>query len=122
MLIDESISVFKGFVSEEELQELYDKVRIVAVPLRYGAGVKGKTVEALYYGCPVVTTSVGAEGIPEAEKIMVIEDNEIDFAEKLSALYKNTEMLSSMSTNALEYIRTNNCIDAVWETVKEDFE
>lgn len=114
--------VFKGFVSEEELQELYDKVRIVAVPLRYGAGVKGKTVEALYYGCPVVTTPVGAEGIPEAEKIMAIEDNEIDFAEKLSVLYKNTEMLSSMSTNALDYIRTNNCIDAVWETVKGDFE
>lgn len=53
----------KGFVSEEELSELYRTCRIVVVPLRYGAGVKGKVIEALYNGAPVVTTSIGAEGI-----------------------------------------------------------
>ena len=34
--------IIKGFVSEEELAELYASCRIVVVPLRYGAGVKGK--------------------------------------------------------------------------------
>ncbi len=113
---------FEGFVTEEELLELYDHVRIVAVPLRYGAGVKGKTVEALYYGCPVVSTSVGAEGIPEASDVMLIEDDESDLADKISQLYADTARLSDMSKKALDYIRTNNCTDAVWENVKEDFE
>jgi glycosyltransferase involved in cell wall biosynthesis len=38
--------IIKGFVSEEELSELYATCRVVVVPLRYGAGVKGKVVDA----------------------------------------------------------------------------
>ena len=52
--------VFKGFVSDEELAKLYANCKIVVVPLRYGAGVKGKVVEAIYNGSPIITTSVGA--------------------------------------------------------------
>ena len=44
--------IVKGFVSEEELADLYRNCRIVVVPLRYGAGVKGKVVEAIYNGAP----------------------------------------------------------------------
>ena len=42
--------IIKGFVSEEELTRLYAESQIVVVPLRYGAGVKGKVVEAIYNG------------------------------------------------------------------------
>ena len=56
--------IIKGFVSEEELAQLYGHCRVVVVPLRYGAGVKGKVVEAIYNGAPIVTTSTGAEGFP----------------------------------------------------------
>ncbi|HIU87355.1 MAG TPA: glycosyltransferase [Candidatus Avilachnospira avistercoris] len=59
-----------GFVSDERLSELYRESSLVVVPLRYGAGVKGKVVEALYYGSAIVTTEVGAEGIPEAAEAM----------------------------------------------------
>ena len=43
---------------------MYATTKLVAVPLRYGAGVKGKILEALYNGAAVVTTSIGAEGFP----------------------------------------------------------
>lgn len=72
--------VVKGFVSEEELAALYAGSRLVVVPLRYGAGVKGKVVEAVYNGSFIVTTSIGAEGIPEAGDIMRIADEPEDFA------------------------------------------
>ncbi len=117
---EKGISI-RGFVSEEELNKLYDHVKMVAVPLRYGAGVKGKTIEALYYGCPVITTSVGAEGIPQADEVMVIENGEQEFAEKIVSLYNDFEKLEEMSMKSLDYIRTNNCIDAVWKIVEEDF-
>ena len=64
--------IIKGFVSDEELEAIYQQCRIVVVPLRYGAGVKGKVVEAIYNGAPIVTTSVGAEGIPEVEKTLAV--------------------------------------------------
>ena len=71
----ESGIIIKGFVSEEELAQLYGQCRVVVVPLRYGAGVKGKVVEAIYNGAPIVTTSTGAEGIPFADTVLEIEDH-----------------------------------------------
>ena len=40
--------------------------RVMLAPLRFGAGIKGKIVDAWRCGCPVVTTSVGAEGMTAA--------------------------------------------------------
>ena len=57
--------IIKGFVSEEELAELYaswpNRSRSPAVRGRR----KGQGSEAIYNGAPIVTTGTGAEGIPE---------------------------------------------------------
>lgn len=63
-----------GFVSDDHLRFLYRQAHIAVAPLRFGAGVKGKVIEAMARGCPVVTTGVGAQGIEEAEKLMFIGD------------------------------------------------
>lgn len=47
----------------DDLAALYGRIRVVICPIRFGAGVKVKTVQALQYGVPVVATSCGAEGI-----------------------------------------------------------
>jgi len=113
--------IFKGFVSEEELKELYEKVRLVVVPLRYGAGVKGKVIEALYYNDPVITTSVGAEGIDNSYNQMLIADEPVDFVEKCVKLYNDKEALKAMSKAADDYVRNKHSIEAVWEIIREDF-
>ena len=113
--------IFKGFVSEEELKELYTKVRLVVVPLRYGAGVKGKVIEALYYGDPVITTSVGAEGIDNSYNQMLIADEPDEFITKCVALYTDKEALKNMHLEATEYVKNRHSIDAVWKIIKEDF-
>ena len=51
-----------GRVSEDELKQLYQTC-IAIVPLRYGAGVKGKVLEAMNYRTPFVSTDIGLEGI-----------------------------------------------------------
>jgi GT2 family glycosyltransferase/glycosyltransferase involved in cell wall biosynthesis len=45
------------------VQPYLERARVCVVPLLHGAGVKGKVLEALMAGTPVVTTSVGAEGL-----------------------------------------------------------
>lgn len=50
---------------------LYERVRLAIAPLRFGSGVKYKTVEAIQYGVPVVATSVGAEGVNAARALFV---------------------------------------------------
>jgi O-antigen biosynthesis protein len=47
----------------EDLQPLLDGSRLMLAPLRYGAGMKGKVTQCLAAGLPVVTTSIGGEGL-----------------------------------------------------------
>ena len=44
-------------------QEVISNARIVLAPLRFGAGVKGKLIEAMQCGTPSVTTAIGAESM-----------------------------------------------------------
>lgn len=113
--------IVKGFVSEEELRSLYDSCRMVVVPLRYGAGVKGKVVEALYYGTPMVTTTVGAEGIEGIEKVLRIADSEQDFASAVLGLYTDIEALKDTQKRYQKFVREYFSEEAVWNIVQEDF-
>ncbi|MDO4326590.1 MAG: glycosyltransferase [bacterium] len=113
--------VVKGFVSDEELARLYSVCRVVVVPLRYGAGVKGKVVEAIYNGSAIVTTSIGAEGIPDVERILLVEDEADKFADAVIALYQNPERCEMLSQNTQKYIREHFSVDAVWNVIEEDF-
>ncbi len=114
--------VIKGFVSEEELEHLYDTCRVVVVPLRYGAGVKGKVVEAIYNGAPVVTTAIGAEGMPRAEEVLLVEDAPERFADVVAELYQDTEKCRELCRKTQEYIRAYFSVDAAWKRIEEDFE
>jgi len=81
--------IVHGYISDGELTSLYQKCRLAVVPLRYGAGVKGKVLEAMQAGIPLVTTSIGAEGIPEADSMFSIADEEKLFAGAIDQLYND---------------------------------
>lgn len=54
---------FCGLVPQEELYVLYKQAKLVIAPLRFGAGVKRKVVEALAFRLPVVGTGISFEGV-----------------------------------------------------------
>jgi glycosyltransferase involved in cell wall biosynthesis len=76
---------FVGYVAD--LAPLYARARVAISPLRFGAGVKIKTIEAIQHGLPVVATSVGAEGFrvdnPDA---IVVEDDPERFADAIAEI------------------------------------
>lgn len=113
--------VIKGFVSEEELAALYASCKIVVVPLRYGAGVKGKVVEAIYNGAPIVTTSIGAEGIPQVEDVLLVEDEPEAFAQAVVELYQDEDACRALCRKTQQYIRQYFSLDAAWKRIEEDF-
>lgn len=78
-------------VSDETLDAIYRSSRLAVVPLRYGAGIKGKILEAMQLQLPVVTTSIGAEGLPDAERYLTIADTAEAFAQQLVGLYQSHE-------------------------------
>jgi len=83
--------VVTGFVSDEELEEYYKRARVVVIPLRYGAGVKGKTIEAMYHGVPIVSTSTGTEGLENIESYVPCVDDAEGFAQRVIELYQKTD-------------------------------
>jgi GT2 family glycosyltransferase/SAM-dependent methyltransferase/glycosyltransferase involved in cell wall biosynthesis len=60
----------------EDLDPLFARSRLMVAPLRFGAGVKGKITQCLAVGLPVVTTSVGVEGLDviDGESILIGDD------------------------------------------------
>jgi O-antigen biosynthesis protein len=56
----------EGFLVHGRADDAYkviNRARVLLAPLRFGAGLKGKLIEAMMCGTPSVTTSIGAEGI-----------------------------------------------------------
>ncbi len=80
-----------GFV--EDLRPLYASARAVIAPIRFGAGVKLKTVEALEYGVPTVATTIGAEGIELAghADALIVSDDPQAFADALVRLLTDND-------------------------------
>lgn len=82
--------VFLGGV--EDLSGLYGSIRVAVVPMRFGAGVKNKTIEALQYGVPTVSTTVGAEGVPvDQPDVLLVDDDPEGFAIKVATLIEDRE-------------------------------
>jgi glycosyltransferase involved in cell wall biosynthesis len=67
-----------------------DRAAVSIAPLRYGGGMKGKVTEAMAAGVPVVTTGVGAQGIPAISGThLVIGDTVDEFAKGIVFLLRN---------------------------------
>lgn len=95
--------IVKGFVTDEELDKLYNSVRLAVIPLRFGAGLKGKTVESLVKGLPIVSTSFGIEGMEGIDSVAMPYDSPEAFGEALSVLYNDIPQLEEKSRAAVEY-------------------
>jgi O-antigen biosynthesis protein len=95
---------FEGRV--EDLYDFYDQARVAVIPIRYGAGVKIKTLEALQYGVPTVSTLVGAEGIDlGASDALKITDDPREFAEEVVTLLEAPDVWAQRRESILRLHR-----------------
>lgn len=102
-----------GYVPDGKLDSLYETSKVVVVPLRYGAGVKGKTVEAMFKGVPLITTSFGIEGLPGISSFTTPKDNAEDFAREVTRIYNlSDEDLKEISKKETEYITNHFMTDS----------
>ncbi len=84
-LPDAELNIYGSYVSQEviqmdnnkegfyvhgrvdHLEHVISQARVMLAPLRFGAGLKGKLLDAMVFGTPSVTTSIGSEGISESQ-------------------------------------------------------
>jgi GT2 family glycosyltransferase/glycosyltransferase involved in cell wall biosynthesis/2-polyprenyl-3-methyl-5-hydroxy-6-metoxy-1,4-benzoquinol methylase/uncharacterized coiled-coil protein SlyX len=112
--------IIEGFLSDDDLHSLYRECRMAVVPLRVGAGVKGKVVEAAYYQIPLVTTTIGAEGLDADVGNMVVEDDADRMAELVCGLYEDIDTLKSMSDAGIQFIEKYFTLEKAQEVLNKD--
>jgi glycosyltransferase involved in cell wall biosynthesis len=85
--------------------EVTKNARVVLAPIRFGAGIKGKLLDAMQCGTPSVTSSVGAEGMYGVlDWNGFIHDNPNDFAEKAVMLYQDKRVWEKRQQNGFELL------------------
>lgn len=103
-LAADGIAVYAN-VSDTELAAAYDRARVAVVPLRYGAGVKLKTAEALRAGTPLVTTTVGAQGLLGLAAVASVCDDAGAFAAAVIELLRDAAEWQTRCRTQIDYAR-----------------
>src|SRR5258708_1062255 len=99
----------KNIIFDENLlntKEAYKKSYILLSPIKVGGGTSFKILEAMASGTPVVTTSLGAEGIA-TDKELVIADSSQDLIDKTEELLLNSDLYEKVAKNARKKIEEN---------------
>ena len=91
----------------EDKEGVFQNARINLAPLRFGAGIKGKLIDAMQAGTPSITTPIGAEGMhDDLEWSGAIAENAEDFAGAAIALYKNSSAWQEAQQNGIAIVNT----------------
>lgn len=95
------------FVGEvEDGQAFFRRNGVMAVPLLAGSGLRVKIVEAMAAGVPVVSTSIGAQGVNGHDgEHYLIADEPGDFANAITRCLSDTGLQSSLSEHAASFAR-----------------
>ena len=109
-----------GYVTDAELAALYARARVAVVPLRFGAGVKRKVVEALHHGLPLVTTPVGAQGLDGLEHVVPVTGNAEAFAAEACRLLEQDAAWQQVSADAQAYVQTRFSREVMWRAFAQD--
>lgn len=102
-----------GYVDDQELGRRYRQARVAVVPLRFGAGIKGKVVEALQQGLPLVTTSVGAQGLAGVDVVCDVADDAEQIAQSIIALAEDDTLWLQRAHHGVDYVSSRFSRDAM---------
>ncbi|MBT9591245.1 MAG: glycosyltransferase [Thiobacillus sp.] len=95
-----------GYVPETK--PFLETSAVSIAPLRFGAGMKGKIGEAMSFGLPVVTTTVGVEGFGLTPgKDVLVGDTPEAFAQAVVSLLRDKALWAKVGASGFEFIRDN---------------
>ncbi|RAR47089.1 glycosyltransferase [Flavobacterium lacus] len=100
--------------------EVISKARILLAPIRFGAGIKGKLLEAMQFGTPSVTSSIGAEAM-NGDLLWngFVTDSPEDFADRAIELYQNKTTWFDARQNGFEILKNRFSKDVFEDSFRE---
>ncbi|MDR3412285.1 MAG: glycosyltransferase family 4 protein [Formivibrio sp.] len=109
---------YHGYV--DDLGAFIGDCDVVVAPLLSGGGVKIKTLQALQYGAPLVTTSIGAEGVDiEDGENALIRNGAEKFADAVAQILRNPDLATRLSESAKSKTHTNKSQLTIENSIKK---
>ena len=121
--------LIKGWANDA--YEVMENTKVCLAPIRFGAGIKGKLLDAMIMQTPSVTTTVGSEGMYESELWPGFISDDIDeFVNKAVELYNNENLWNEAKINSFVLLKSKydadilsnqliKKIDEVYENIEE---
>jgi glycosyltransferase involved in cell wall biosynthesis len=106
----------------EDVRPYYGEAVAALVPLRIGGGTRLKILEAMAAGAPVVSTSLGAEGLAVSSgKELLIANREEDWLPHLQSLMENSQLRKNLVTAGRELVRARYDWEALGARLYETY-
>jgi glycosyltransferase involved in cell wall biosynthesis len=102
----------------DDMRPYLARATVYACPLRFGAGIKNKVLEALALGCPVVATPLSADGIAVRDGHDIVLAGHDEFAQQVVMMLNNTALRASLSANGRALIEARY----QWSQVADAYE
>lgn len=101
-----------------DVRPYLERAAMSIVPLRIGGGTRIKIYESMSMGTPVVSTTIGAEGLPVIPGVhLEIADTPEAMASAITDLFTDHRRASTLAVNAERFVRAN----CGWDAVTDDF-
>ncbi|HEX5830794.1 MAG TPA: glycosyltransferase [Gemmatimonadaceae bacterium] len=101
-----------------DVRPYMERGAVFIVPIRVGGGTRLKIYEAMAMECPVVSTRVGAEGLPlDAGRHLLLADTPEELAAAIGGLLDDPARARALAVAAAEHVRTH----FAWERAAADF-
>ena len=94
------------------VEEMYRQIDLAINPISFGSGLKTKCIEAMSYSTPLITTSVGAQGIESGINLaFLLADTSEEFAKKIDDFFSDKKLQKTLKENGAKFVRENFGID-----------
>lgn len=92
-----------GFV--QDVKPFFNQTKVFVAPLRYGAGMKGKIGQSMSLGLPLITTSIGAEGMKlKNGKHAFISEDPVSIAQNIVTLSNDEAKWNELSSAGMRHM------------------
>ncbi|MBI3752952.1 MAG: glycosyltransferase [Deltaproteobacteria bacterium] len=120
-LADSSGIMVTGFVPA--IEPYYERAAVFVSPLRIGGGIIIKNLDAMAAGCPVVTTSIGNEGIGAAPcRDLLTADEPAAFAEAVVKLLMNKDERERLARNGQAFVLAHFSLESTVNLLEEAYQ
>ncbi len=106
----------------DTLADAYGLANVTINPVHFGTGLKIKSIEALGYSKPLVTTSIGAEGLEDgAGKAFIVADTPDDFARSIIEILSDKQRREALAKQAYCFAKQRNlqCLESLTNLLEQ---